>query len=119
MKKPSLHFQNFAQNQFTMFTPAQRLYFLFLFVLAFIMFILAAYTAWIDPAITYGFWPGIKHGFFAVQNGFIGLFSGREYYAPLVTGGYRWGYWIGLFLIPGIIRIVFEVLGVLVEHWLR
>ena len=78
-----------------------------------------AYTAWIDPAITYGFWPGIKHGFFAVQNGFISLFTGREYYAPLVTSGYRWGYWIGLFLIPGLIRLVFEVLGIVVGEWLR
>ena len=102
-----------------MFTPAQRLYFMFLFMLVLIMFILAAYTAWIDPATTYGFWPGIKHGFFAVQNGFIGLFTGREYYAPLFRSGYRWGYWVGLFLIPGLIKLVFEVLGIVVGEWLR
>lgn len=102
-----------------MFTPAQRVYFLFLFILTFIMFILAGYTAWIDPAITYGFWSGIKHGFFAMQNGIIGLFSGREYYAPQQTGWYRWGYWVGLFLIPGIIKIIFEVLGAVVEVMMR
>lgn len=102
-----------------MFTPAQRVYFLFLFVIAAIMFILAGYVAWINPIENYGFWSGIKHGFFAMQNGIIGLFSGREYYAPLQTGWYRWGYWIGLFLIPGIIKIIFEVLGAIVEVTLR
>lgn len=102
-----------------MFTPAQRVYFLFLFIITLIMFILAGYTAWIDPTVTYGFWSGIKHGFFGLQNGIIALFSGREYYAPLHTTGYRWGYWIGLFLIPGLIKIVFEVLGAIVEVTLR
>ena len=102
-----------------MFTPAQRLYFLFLSALVAIMFLLAAYTAWIDPAHTYGFWGGIQHGFFAVQNGFIGLFSGRDYYAPLHTGWYRWGFWAGMFLIPGAIKVCFEVLGVVVESWVR
>lgn len=102
-----------------MFTPAQRVYFLFLFVLTLIMFILAGYTAWIDPAITYGFGGGIKHGFFGVQNGIISLFSEREYYAPLHTGAYLWGYWVGLFLIPGIIKIIFEVLGAVVEVMMR
>lgn len=98
-----------------MFTPAQRVYFLFLFVLTVIMFILATYIAWIDPTITYGLRGGIKHGFFAVQNGIISLFSGREYYAPLHTGWYRWGYWIGLFLIPGLIKIILEILAAIVE----
>jgi hypothetical protein len=102
-----------------MFTPAQRLYFLFLFVLVLILFVLAAYTVWIDPSVEYGFWSGIKHGFFAVQNGIIGLFTGREFYAPQHTNGYRWGYWAGLFLIPGLLRIGFEVLEVLVVEWLR
>jgi hypothetical protein len=102
-----------------MFTPAQRLYILFLFTLVAIMFLLAAYTAWIDPLVTYGFWSGVKHGFFAVQNGFIGLFSGRDYYAPLHNSWYRWGYWVGMFLIPGFLRVCFEVLGIFLEEWLR
>lgn len=102
-----------------MFTPAQRLYLMFLFVLVMIMFILAANVAWIDPEQTYGFGGGIKHGFFAVQNGIIGLFTGREYEAPLHTKGYRWGYWLGLFLIPGLIKVFFEIFGLIVVEWLR
>lgn len=90
---------------------------LFVIVIAGLLFALAAYVAWIDPGKTYGFWAGIKHGFFMVQNGIIGLFTGREYWAPLHTRAYSWGFYTGLLIVPGMVRLVSEIVTEIVRGW--
>jgi len=77
---------------------------LFLLLLA-ILFAIALFWAEIDPAREYGFGGGVLHGFFGVQNLLLSWPTGREIWAPTNTGReYTAGFYVGLFVIPFLIR---------------
>ncbi len=102
-----------------MLSSAQRAYILFVFFFAGLHFLLAALIARIDPVTAYGFWSGVKHGYFFIQNAIIGIFTGRLSWAPVHSSGYRWGVIAGAVLVPGMIKVAFEILAALLEGWRR
>lgn len=64
----------------------------------------------IDPMREYGFGGGVLHGFFGMQNLVLFCFTDHEYWAPSNTGrGYSAGFYIGLFVIPAVIRNTIEI----------
>ncbi|MBK7476560.1 MAG: hypothetical protein IPN74_13445 [Haliscomenobacter sp.] len=97
-----------------MLTSTLRTYIAFVALFSAVLFLLAWFTAWINPSIQYPFWGGVKHGYFAIQNGIIGLFTGRHIWAPMHTRGYSWGFGVGVFLVPGVVKFCFDLLG---EIW--
>ena len=59
----------------------------------------------IDPSREYGFGGGVLHGFFGIQNMILFCFTDHEVWAPLNTGwGYTAGFYVGLFVIPFLVR---------------
>jgi hypothetical protein len=71
----------------------------------------------IDPAREYGFGAGILHGFFGIQNLILFCFTDREVWAPLNTGrGYTVGFWIGLFVVPFLIRNTLEIVYLILKR---
>jgi hypothetical protein len=86
------------------------------FLMVFLLFVAAYFWVEINPARQYGFGAGILHGFFGVQNLVLSWFTERDVWAPANTGrGYTAGFWIGLFVVPflvrNILRVVFFILG--------
>lgn len=82
-----------------------------LLLLVALLVVIAWFCAEIDPAREYGFGGGVLHGFFGVQNAILFCFTGREIWAPLNTGGgYTAGFYVGLFVIPFVIRNTLEVI---------
>lgn len=88
--------------------PWRWIWFTLLIVLG---FVIAYFYVLISSEQQYGFWSAMAHGFFVVQNGILSLFDGREVWAPLNTGWwYSIGYTVGMVLVPGFVRLVFEIL---------
>ncbi len=102
-----------------MLSPAQRAYILFAIFLTGIHFLLAAFIVRIDPTTFYGFWSGVKHAYFLMQNALIGLFTERLSWAPVHSSGYQWGVITGALLVPGMIKVAFEILAAVLEGWRR
>lgn len=81
-----------------------------------LLFVVAWFWVVIDPAREYGFGAGVLHGFFGVQNAVLSWFSDHLYWAPLNTGrGYTAGFYVGLFVVPFLIRNVIRVIVILVR----
>lgn len=77
---------------------------------------IAYFWAEIDPAREYGFGGGVLHGFFGIQNTILFCFTDREIWAPLNTGrGYTAGFYVGLFVIPFLVRNLIRALLYLVK----
>lgn len=75
--------------------------------------LIAAAYFWvdIDPAREYGFGGGVLHGFFGFQNLILSWFTDHAYWAPLNSGrGYTTGYYVGLFVLPFLVRTTIEVI---------
>jgi hypothetical protein len=85
-------------------------------LLAALLILFAYFWVIIDPTHTYGFGSAILHGFFWYQNAFLAIFTEREYSAPLNTGwGYNIGFFIGLIVIPFIIKTSLEIVIMIVR----
>ena len=70
-----------------------------------VLIAIAFFFVAIDPSHEYGFGGGVLHGFFGFQNLILFCFTEREFWAPLNTGrGYTVGYYVGLFVLPFLVR---------------
>lgn len=104
-----LHFRDVTRPLAEIIIIAIRLWPFWLFAAFLVLF--TYFWVIIDPARTYGFGSAILHGFFWYQNAFLAIFTSREYWAPLNTGwGYNIGFFIGLIVIPFIIKTSLEIL---------
>lgn len=91
-----------------------------LVLLTAVLFAIAFFWVKIDPAREYGFGAGLLHGFFGVQNLVISWFSDHLYWAPFNTGrGYTWGFYVGLFVIPFLVRNTIRIVWYIVADSLR
>jgi hypothetical protein len=74
------------------------------------LLVVAFFWVVIDPVREYGFGGGVLHGFFGMQNLILFCFTDHELWAPSNTGrGYTAGFYVGLFLIPAVIRTTIEI----------
>ncbi|MES1240806.1 MAG: hypothetical protein ABUT39_04240 [Acidobacteriota bacterium] len=75
-----------------------------------ILIAVAFFWVEIDPVREYGFGSGVLHGFFGMQNLILFCFTDHEFWAPSNTGrGYTAGFYVGLCLIPAVIRTTLEI----------
>jgi hypothetical protein len=82
-----------------------------------LLIVAAFFWVEIDPAREYGFGAGVLHGFFGIQNLILFGFTSREVWAPLNTGcGYTAGFWVGLFLVPFLIRTTLEIVYIVLKR---
>ena len=88
----------------------------YLLVMA-VLLVVAFFWVEIDPVREYGFGGGVLHGFFGMQNLVLFCFTDREVWAPSNTGrGYTAGFYIGLFLIPALIRNTIEIVVLILRR---
>jgi hypothetical protein len=86
-------------------------------LLVVLLVVIAWFCAEIDPTREYGFGGGVLHGFFGIQNTILFCFTRREIWAPLNTGrGYTAGFYVGLFVIPFLIRNTIEAILYALRH---
>ena len=85
-------------------------------LLVVVLIAIAFFWVEIDPAREYGFGGGVLHGFFGFQNLILFCFTEREVWAPLNTGrSYTVGFYVGLFVLPFLVRNVIRVIVLLVR----